>query len=70
MSTGLDKIQANILRLSANIIAPSYIFNGGLPKMGGFGMLKCGSRLSEYIIFSQIKPYIIGKLITQGIQIF
>ena len=24
----------------------------------------------EYIIFSQIKPYIIGKLITQGIQIF
>ena len=24
----------------------------------------------EYIIFSQIKPYTIGKLITQGIQIF
>ena len=24
----------------------------------------------EYIISSQIKPYIIGKLITQGIQIF
>ena len=24
----------------------------------------------EYVIFSQIKPYIIGKLITQGIQIF